>query len=554
VYELQNVSAIKAPQSVRADNFTAKTDMEAGVMQPIGFSPYLRMDSGQGRITFMAKMNETVRMPENGVALTVQSWFVPRLAFKRFHDLTMYNESYEGVQSANGQVVPFFEKNKYWNGTTEITATNADNFDTTVGYHVSNFYKKLGMHIEDDWNTDMVESYNAVVNYVYQMLSKSLEERNSFDHSLAPCPWPLNDMRYIVPTFDDAMIDGRIPLNIAAQAPIKSNMIGNFNPGSTSYSNGWQADPGVTGITPISTTGSAVTKEGNVFEFSNIWAEIGASSAYITTDMIEAAKKTASFARLRAMYSDRVTDDHLVNMAINAIELPHEELDKPRLLNSQTTSFGYNQNYATNSGALDESVTRGMAAVDYGYVVPRTNTGGNVVHIANIAPERIMERKRDYYYSATTKAELPEFVRDYTDTQKVQIVRNKEIDVDHTDPEGIFGYAPLNHSFNRTNQFRVGGRFMRQASDAYNEERASIWSAETATANTSLNEDFYLVTGLHKKIFADQNQPGFDVLAKQQSRITGNTVFGEPLMESDGDYEAVELMLDDTQLEGDGAE
>jgi hypothetical protein len=550
VYELQQVKPIKAPQTVRADNYTVKTDMEAGLMIPIGFSPYLRMDSGQGRFTFMAKMNETVRMPENGVALTVQSWFVPRLAFKRFHDLTMYNESFEGVQSANNQVVPFFEKNKYWNGSTVVTATNADNFDTTEGSNVAAFYKQLGMHIEDDWNTDQVETYNAVANYIYQSLSKSLDERNEFDHSLAACPWPLNDMKYIVPTFDDAMIAGRIPLDVGGKGNLYSNEFSSF--GNTT----WRAPAG--SASEFSDIGNAVNPDGttlsSVYKWDNIWAEIGATSAYITTEDIEAAKKTASFARLRAMYSDRLTDDHLINMAINAIELPHNELDKPRLLASKTTPFGYNQNYATNSGALDESVTRGAAAVDYGYVVPRTNTGGNVIHIACIAPERIMERKRDYYYSATTKADLPEFVRDYTDTQKVQVVRNKEIDVDHTDPEGIFGYAPLNHNFNRTGNFRVGGRFMRQAGDPYNEERASIWSTETATANTQLNEDFYLVTGLHKKIFADQNQPAFDVLAKQQSRITGNTVFGEPLMESDGDYDAVELMLDDVTLEGDGVE
>ena len=93
----------------------------------------------------------------------------------------------------------------------------------------------------------------------------------------------------------------------------------------------------------------------------------------------------------------------------------------------------------------------------------------------------------------------------------------------------------------------VGGKYYRPANDAYDENRARIITAETSSSMT-LNEDYYLVSGLHKKMFADQIGDGLEVSGRAAVNITGNTVFGPALQEASNDYEVIDAEVDHTRI------
>ena len=77
----------------------------------------------------------------------------------------------------------------------------------------------------------------------------------------------------------------------------------------------------------------------------------------------------------------------------------------------------------------------------------------------------------------------------------------------------------------------------------------AIWSAEAT--NPTLNEDFYLCTGLHKKVFADQTADSFEITAMTDFKIVGNTVFGSGLQEADAtsDYDTITAQVDSARID-----
>jgi predicted Rdx family selenoprotein len=210
--------------------------------------------------------------------------------------------------------------------------------------------------------------------------------------------------------------------------------------------------------------------------------------------------------------------------------------------------IGYNQRYATDAANLDTSVTNGYATVDLNLRTPQMNTGGVIMITAEIVPEQMWERKKDYYLYNTSADNLPNYLRDYLDPEKVSVVKNDHLDVLHTTPNGTFGYAPLNHEFQR-DMVNVGGKYYRPANDAFDEDRAKIWTVETT--NPTLSDDFYLVSSLHKKVFSDQVADSFEITCISDVEITGNTVFGEGLIEADttSDYEAITAEVDSARID-----
>jgi hypothetical protein len=176
------------------------------------------------------------------------------------------------------------------------------------------------------------------------------------------------------------------------------------------------------------------------------------------------------------------------------------------------------------------------------------NTGGCILITAEICPEQLYERKKDYFLYTTDADTLPNYLRDFLDPEKVAVVKNDHADVNHATPDATFGYAPLNHEWQR-DMVNVGGKYYRPSNDAFDEDRSKIWSAEPT--NPTLNEDFYLCTDLHKKVFADQTADSFEITAMTDFKIVGNTVFGAGLQESDAtsDYDAITAQVDSVRID-----
>lgn len=232
---------------------------------------------------------------------------------------------------------------------------------------------------------------------------------------------------------------------------------------------------------------------------------------------------------------------------MQGISVPTEMMKQSMLIGQSSGMFGFAQRYATDSGNLDDTATNGFVSLGYRVRAPRTSVGGIVMTTLEIAPERVWERKKDYFLYTTDTDNLPNALRDSLDPEKVAVVKKNHLDVNHSTPDATLGYAPLNHEYNR-DQIMVGGKFYRPSNDAYTEVRSRIWTNETT--DPSLSTDFYLCTNLHKKIFADQVSDSFEITAVSDLTVDTNVVFGDRLIEADAtsDYETITNLVDANRI------
>ena len=544
--EMIPTEPLKLKRSLRKDRGRVLTSGDAGKILPLKYIPMLREDAVQrGRVRINVQMQETAELLMNQTNLHVYAHFVPMLAFDRFNgSMEELNRSYKGETGIGGAVIPFFETNKRYvasSDSVDFDDSSASNWDTAdlADPDPYTFYQTMGLHFAtDNLNMTVVEAYNAIVNHRRKARSKSLPLRNAYDHSMAEAFWNSKDMAHIVPDFDELLIDGEVPLSgLNFQAPVVG--ISTFG-GTTGFVNAnMQRQADRVHIQDGSGRGVDI--------YNDIWADLTAA-ANVTMSLadIELAKQTASFAKIRSMY-DGLDDEFIIDLLMSGIRIPEETMKQPILLGRQTVPFGYAQRYATDAANLDVSATNGYAQVDMTIRTPVMNTGGVIMITAEIVPEQLWERKKDYFLYTNSSDQLPSALSDYLDPQKVSVVQNSHLDVNHSTPNSTFGYAPLNHEWMR-DMTNIGGKYYRPANDAFVEDRAKIWTVESI--DPVLNEDAYLVSGLHKKIFADQLEDSFEIMCISDCDISGLTVFGERLLETDAtsDYEAIQQDVDETRI------
>jgi len=510
-------------RSTRIDQKTVITSGNAGKIIPVACIPLLREDGvKRSRMQIAVEMMETAETLFNGVNVTVNAHLVPKLAFDRFNGMDDLNRSYQGVPREDGETpIPFIQTH---------TFSQADN----------EFYKTLGMHAQGSAtvNRDYIEAYNTVVNFRRKERSSSLSMRTMTDTSLAQAFWNHTTMSHIVPDFDQAIIDGEVELNVTnPRMPLHSYTYEEISADGTAYPY------------PLGDPNNAPTQlsigPGNYAWSDTIWAELEDSGVKISLSNIELAKKTQAFAKARSLFQGH-DDDYIIDTLMSGIRIPDQAMKQPILLAQQRTQMGYQQRFASDAANLDESVTVGGALVDITMRTPAINTGGIIVITAEITPEQLFERQKDHYLHNTSVDNYPEFTRDELDPEKVSIVTNDHIDVDHTNPNAVFGYAPLNHEYMRSAP-NIGGKYYRPEVDAaFDEDRQKIWANETV--DPELTEDFYLCNNVHHKVFADSTSDAFEITARGTFEITGNTVFGGALKEATDDYDQVMADVDQTRL------
>lgn len=525
------------------------TSGDAGKILPIKADPLLREESFSGNINIAVEMMETSEKPVNAIVAKAMTYYVPYLAFDQFNgSIDELNRSYSKENGIAGSQVDFFEKNKYYNGSSVVTDSSPTDMDTGDNGRAE-FYGTMGIHHgAADMNNSYVQAYNAIVNHRRKARSESLAIRNEFEHDLAEAFWPNEGNSHIMADFDQKLIDGEVALNaLTFKAPVRSSMVqrsdgavttasaGSYNFGSSEYS-------------PMAAAGN-VTDLGPAFEFdtTGIWAELtqGGNATMSLAD-IEQARKTAAFAKLRAAY-DGIDDEYIIDLLMQGISVPEEMMKQPMLIGQASGMFGFAQRFATDSGNLDDTATNGFVQLGYRARAPRSSCGGIIMTTLEIAPERVWERKKDYFLYTTDTDNLPNALRDSLDPEKVAVVKKNHLDVNHTNPDATLGYAPLNHEYNR-DQILVGGKFYRPSNDAYTEVRSRIWTNETS--DPSLSTDFYLCTNLHKKIFADQVSDSFEITAVSDGTVDSNVVFGDRLIEADAtsDYETITNLVDANRI------
>ena len=517
------------------------TSGDAGKILPLKADPVLREESFSGNVNVSVEMMETSEKPVNAIVAKAMTYFVPYLAFDQFNgSIDELNRSYSKENGIAGSQVDFFEKNKYYNGSSVVTDSTPTDMDTGDNGRAQ-FYGTMGIHHgAADMNNSYVQAYNAIVNHRRKARSTSLATRNEFEHDLAEAFWPNSGNSHIMADFDQKLIDGEVSLNgLTFKAPIISEHAS--ADGSFSYP---VSDDN---SQPAATTQPDGTAVSTPYLFDDIWAELSSGgNATMSLADIEQARKTAAFAKLRAAY-DGIDDEYIIDLLMQGITVPLEMMKQPMLLGQQTGMFAFAQRYATDSGNLDDTATNGFVQLGYRVRAPRTSVGGIVMTTLEIAPEQLWERKKDYFLYTTDTDNLPNALRDSLDPEKISVIKKNHLDVNHSTPDATLGYAPLNHEYNR-DDIRVGGKFYRPSNDAYTEVRSRIWTNETS--DPSLNTDFYLCTNLHKKIFADQVSDSFEITAVSDLTVDTNVVFGDRLIEADAtsDYETITNLVDATRI------
>ena len=376
------------------------------------------------------------------------TYFVPYLAFDQINgSIDELNRSYSKENGIAGSPVSFFEKNKYYyNGSTVVTDSTPTDMDTGDNGRAT-FYGTMGLHHGvADMNSSYVQAYNAVVNHRRKARSTSLAVRNEFEHDLAEAFWPNEGNSHIMADFDQKLIDGEVALNaLTFKAPLRSQSQGGFDSNNTDMRSPQGNEYANIGSGPAANGVNQAT----VYEFQDVWAELtqGGNATMSLAD-IEQARKTAAFAKLRASY-DGIDDEYIIDLLMQGITVPTEVMKQPMLIGSQTGMFGFSQRFATDSGNLDDTAINGFVSMGYRVRAPRTSIGGICMTLLEIAPERVWERKKDYFLYTTDTDNLPNALRDSLDPEKVAVVKKNHLDVNHSTPDATLGYAPLNHEYNR---------------------------------------------------------------------------------------------------------
>lgn len=520
------------------------TSMNAGKMVPIAAIPLLREDQlKSGRFALSFEMAETVEVLMNSINVRVMAYLVPKLAFERYDGMDAINKSYEGLPSHDGgPVIPWFEP-----------MLGGGVLSNDVLYSMGLHWKEGQNH-----NSDINEAYNVIWNFRAKNRSPDITLRARLDKTLAPAFWLHQTFAHIVPDFDQAIIDGQVALNVVdgtvtATAPIKFaggalegkhlNLRTELNEDYVNMGRSDTAGGTVTGIGPGATSWYGVKAE-----LSDVLTELVESGVTVSLSNIELARKTQAFANLRRQYNGH-SDEYIIDLLMDGITIPEQQWKQPILLFDQTTQFGMSKRYASDSGNLTESVVNGMTAMEMRLSTPRVPCGGVVMIVAEVTPEQMFERQKSPYLHALDVDDLPQFLRDTLDPEKVQIVRNDEIDLDHDTPSATFGYGPLNHQWMR-NIPAIGGRFFRPlVDDVFDEDRQRLWAVETQ--NPILSKDFYLCTTMHYKPFVitDDEVHHFDCLMRGEAFIGGNTVFGGALVEATDDYDKVAAVAPTDRIE-----
>lgn len=527
---------VTVPRSVRTQNVRVLTSFKAGKSVPVAAFPLFREDACNVQLRLTLEQMETVELLANAVNFRALAYLVPFSAFDRFFGMDDFNRSYMKAAAPAGQTTPtFIQTAPFLKGSMPVLTT-------------------MGIHARENQVVNMayVEAYNEIWNYRCKNRSPDLEQykRSTLDASLAPAFWNHQLWASVVPDFDQASIEGAIPLTMPQQR-LRVSGIGLNGTAQTQTTSADRQTGGTAGSSPATSGwnvmqgGSLVAGQASVFikgraaapaGFPEIYAELAEAGVTISLANIDVARRTQAFALMRRQYNG-LDDDYLIDLLMSGISIPEGDLKFPHLLADRTTVVGMSKRYATTADDLTASVTNGGSFIDLRLRTPRISTGGIVMVLVEVAPEQLFERQADPFMTNLDQATWPEFVRDTLDPEKVDIVHCEDVDIHHATPNTTFGYTYLNEKWNRS-RARIGGKFYRPNPDgAFDEDRQRLWAVETT--NPTLSKDFYLCGTVHQKPFVDTASDNYELTAMGVASIEGNTVFGRPLIEASDDYNEI---------------
>lgn len=523
------------PVTQRVHRVDGATSGDPGFAIPIAAIPLLRGDSAAGTIRITTEMRETREILMNGVHARFYAVFVPHAADPRFNgSMDQLNASFLGKPPYEGApVVPYFAT---------FTAP------ASVSEHP--ILAALGMHFKGGTtlNNGHTIAYNLAQNYRRKQRSLQLPMRLVTDTSLDAAMWP-DDGRFanLVPDFDLSAMFGEVPVNIInSLLPVRGlgvNAAAGSPPATATNAN--FRETGKTVPRPVTHNSNA----GNpaVVEMADGWpkvfAEMQDNGLSMTLTGLAQAPKLQSFAAVRRMYEGH-SDDDIIDMLMAGLEISDLNLTQPWVCGQSTKGFiKQMKRFSTTAQQLDDSATNGLNVSHLNIRVPRQKCGGLIMIMAEYLPQQLYERQADVYLHTVSADELPNAYVDELGEIRVDHVLNKEIDVTHNEPDGLFAYGPKWWKY-AANGFRIGGKFLQLVAGTNAKERQRFWAVEQR--NPKLAEDFYMsIRGVHKKVFLDETAHPFEIATEGALTISGLTQFGAKLIEETGNFDAVKVMVPD---------
>lgn len=520
------------PRTRRPHDVMVGTTMPPGRVVPLAMIPMLREDSAAGALQINVEMMETHEILMNGVQVRLMAYCVPWLAMERFKgSREEFDLSFAGKAGLGGQVIPFFELE-------------------AMGTHGANLiYKYLGIHGNptDMVNTMPIEAYNEIDDFRRKNRNDKLAKRTRLQKDLASAYWDHSRFAALVQDWDDAATDMEVPLTVReSRMPVKIDVLGSNHARDGQFA---QLSINATDIT--SAVSSGTSGAGGLrlptSTTSELYAEMKADGITVSLANIERAKKTKWFAEQRQKF-DQLDDDHIIDMLMDGLTVPEQHLKQPFLIGETKVEVAQLKRYSTEADALDRSAVSGGAFARLPIRCPSIATGGLIMILAEAVPHQLFERQRDpfvhitnaRYNSSGDLKDLPSYVRDELDEQKVELIFNGQIDTAHNQPTGLFAYAPMNWEWAAMGP-KMGGDFYRPTANTTTDTtRLNLWAVETP--NPTFGETFQRVGTIHRKVFLDEDLDPFRVTVKGRVMLTGLTVFGPLLIENADNWEEVEDM------------
>jgi hypothetical protein len=541
----QATSPIQFNRTMREDSAVMISSGRAGVVVPIGYLPLLPADSAAGRAHFHVELAEMPKPLRNAVTANFQAWFIPKSAHPQFAGMDELIASQTGnVIKALGQ--PDRNPPPYYNVLTGTLRDAAMN---------SPFARAIGLHVPPGTplHTDLIDAFNLVYNFRLAAFSSRLARRQYATENLAastslpPAFWPSSRFASVVPSYEKELVLGSLDLDvIAGRLPVSGLGVPPVGLG------------GVDGATYRETTKDLVvyshsrntTSTTNAIRmrltpdgFPDVWAEMSGQTMGVTLADIDKARTTQAFAKMAAAYNGNDTtgfnnDDAIISMLLQGLIVEQDNFKRPWLLDSKRVAVNFAERFASDAANLDASLTRGMAEAVLSINVPRQEVGGVIIFTVEVLPERIDERMTDEWLIAQKPDDLPNALRDSQRVEPVDLVLNRRLDARHSSPNGLYGYEPMNDKWRRKFT-RLGGKFYKPtAGGGFVENRANIWQVEILNPNFDQTH-FLCPSPFPHSVFSDQNADAFEVYGRHAVTITGNTQFGDLLMEDNGDFETV---------------
>ena len=549
----QSTTPVKFNKTTRKDASVLMSSARAGIVVPAGYIPLLPGDSASGRVGIDIQLKEMPKPLLNAVHANVQAWVIPKSAHPKFAGRDELQHAFTGdVIKALG--APDRTPPAYFtllNGAALTTAVN------------SPMFKTLGLHpvAGSPVNTDLIDAFQLVYNFRLAAHSSRLPRRKYAAEDVAEATsmqrafWPSSRFSRVVPDYERALVVGALDLDVAAgRLPVSGIGLTPVNAAAAHGPKNYMSYEGVQTAGEHWEVGENVNGPKLVVEKAatglrtKIFAEMGGQAVTVSLADIDKARTTQAFAKLRTAYAGNDTtgfdnDDTLVSMLMQGLPVAEDDFKRPWLLDSQRVPVGFAERFATDAANLDQSVTLGRASAVLSLNVPVLPEGGVIVFTIEVLPERVDERMSDEWLQAASVDALPNALRDVQRTEPVDLVLARRIDAKHTAPNQIYGYEPMNDKWNRDTT-RLGGDFyMATPGGGWTENRSNIWQSEIV--NPNFTGTHYLAPArFPHDVFSDTTAHAFEFVCRHTVAITGLTQIGDVLVEANGDYEAVQSVLD----------